>query len=181
MTSLVSSTIYQDSLTIRVGLEEDTPMGSGVSGIYYTSKGSRKVHHQALIHSFDGKFTQKQSGDGLSRPVSGGHGQSNIDLLKKNGIDFNIVKTYPNGVRVGNIPNHKDKRKRSGSNQSWFPKSWSQKDMVKAGEHVARLKKNRGVKDGVIIYGNYKGVRVGEIKTNGNVATIFPDSKQNRR
>ena len=31
-------------------------MGTGDSGIYYSSHGSRLVGFRALIHSFDGKF-----------------------------------------------------------------------------------------------------------------------------
>ena len=71
---------------------------------------------------------------------SGGHGQDAIDFMDKNGIEYNIVKTYKNGVRVGNVPNHwKDNSKRKGIGQSWFPKSWGQKDVVKAAEHVLGL------------------------------------------
>ncbi|WP_377885336.1 EndoU domain-containing protein [Bacillus sp. LR_5] len=34
-----------------------------------------------------------------------------------------------NGVRVGNVPGHKVKAKRSGSNQSWFPESWTESEL----------------------------------------------------
>ena len=98
--------------------------------------------------------------------------------MDKNGLKYKITKTYPNGVRVGYVENHKDKSKRSGNNQSWFPKNWAQKDMVRAGEHVSKLKSNKHTKDGVPMYGVYKGVRVGVIRTNGHIATIFPDSNQ---
>lgn len=80
--------------------------------------------------------------------TNGGHGQRGIELLKKYGIKYNIVKTYPNGVRVGNIPNHKIKKKRSGISQSWFPTNWNRKDVKHAAEHVAGLKKNRHKADG---------------------------------
>ena len=89
-----------------------------------------------------------------------------------------MVKTYKNGVRVGNVPNHKDKRKQTGMTQTWFPKTWSAKDIKRAGEHVAGLKSNRHVKDGKPVFGVYKGVRVGVIRTNGKIATVFPDSDQ---
>ncbi len=104
-----------------------------------------------------------------------------MDLLNKQGIKYNIVKTYPNGVRVGNVPEHKDRSKRSGTGQSWFPKSWTDKDIKRAGEQVAGLKSNRHIPDGKIVYGTYKGVRVGIIRTNGKIATVFPDSNQNKR
>ena len=103
-----------------------------------------------------------------------------ICKLDKYGIEYHIVKTYPNGVRVGYIPNHKDRRKQSGTNQSWFPRSWTSKDIKRAGEHVANLKSNksRSVKDGQPIFGMWKGVRVGVIRTKGIIGTIFPDSVQ---
>lgn len=103
-----------------------------------------------------------------------------MNELDKYGIKYNIVKTYPNGVRVGNIPSHKQRMKRTGTGQSWFPSSWTSKDIKHAGEHVANLKGNRHIhmNDGKPVYGMWKGVRVGVIRTNGKIATIFPDSKQ---
>ena len=109
---------------------------------------------------------------------NGGHSQNGMGLLDKYGINYNIAKTYPNGVRVSSIPNHKERSKREGIGQSWFPKSWSDKDIRRAGEHVAGLKGNRRVSDEKTIYGVYKGVRVGVIRTNGKIATVFPDSDQ---
>ena len=114
------------------------------------------------------------------RLASGGHGQTGLNELKKYGIAFNIIKTYPNGVRVGNVPDHKDKRKRTGMNQAWFPETWTSKDIRRAGEHVAGLKKNHHVHDGKAIWGVYKGVRVGVIRTHGKIATIFPDVDQSK-
>ena len=61
---------------------------------------------------------------------------------------------------------------------AWFPKNWTPKDMIRAGEHVSQLKHNRGARDGQTIWGTYKGVRIGVIKTHGQIATIFPDSRR---
>ena len=97
--------------------------------------------------------------------------------MDKTGIKYNIVKAYANGVRVGNIPSIKDWRKKSGTGMAWFPKNWTQKDMVRAGEHVSQLKHNRVARDGQTIWGTYKGVHVGVIKTHGQIATVFPDSR----
>ncbi|AGX44478.1 EndoU domain-containing protein [Clostridium saccharobutylicum] len=112
----------------------------------------------------------------VSKMKGGGHGQANIDFLDKNGIEYNIEKEYPNGVRVGNVPDHKVKAKRSGMEQSWFPKAWSESDIQAAGEAVANMSGNTGVADGVAVFGEYNGVRVGVIRTNGKIATVFPDS-----
>jgi hypothetical protein len=51
-------------------------------------------------------------------------------------------------------------------------------DHTGRGEHVANLRGNRHSKNGEAVYGIWKGVRVGVIRTNGKIATIFPDSKQ---
>lgn len=151
-------------------------MGTGDSGRYYTSNGSKYVHHGALIHSFDGKYSRNPKTGKIKNIKSGGHGQTALDIMKQNGIKYNIVKTYPNGVRVGNIPSIGRKTKKTGIGMAWFPASWSTKDMRRAAEHVSRLKNNLKVKDGDTIWGVYKGVRIGIIKTNGQIATIFPDS-----
>ena len=162
-------------------------MGTSKSGRYLNTEGSgRSVSDFALVHSSEGAFTRSQTrvnGEMVIklRLNNGGHSQKGMELLDKYGIRYNIVKTYPNGVRVGNIPNHIQKANRKEMGQAWFPKSWTDKDIRRAGEHVAGLKGNRRVADGKKIYGFYKGVRVGVIRTNGKIATVFPDSNQNKR
>ncbi len=154
-------------------------MGTGKSGRYLNTRGSgRSVSDFALVHSNEGTFTYSPKGHHISKLKSGGHGQAGMDILVKQGIKYNIVKTYSNGVRVGNVPGHKDPKKRVGTGQAWFPKSWKETDIRRAGEHVAGLKGNRRIPDGKTIYGVYKGVRVGVIRTNGKIATVFPDSDQ---
>lgn len=154
-------------------------MGTGKSGRYLNTKGSgRSVRDYALVHSNEGTFTYSSKDHHISKLKSGGHGQANIEILEKQKIHYNIVKTYSNGVRVGNIPSHKSPAKRSGSGQAWFPKHWTEKDIRKAGEHVAGLKSNRHISDGKTIWGVYKGVRVGVKRTNGKISTVFPDSNQ---
>ena len=154
-------------------------MGTSKNGRYLNTKGSgRSVSDFVLVHSDGGKYTKpSRKGDKL-RLVSGGHGQTGMDQLDKYGIKYNVEKTYSNGVRVGNIPNHKNPNKRKSMGQTWFPKSWTTKDIRRAGEHVAGLKGNRHVPDGKAVYGVYKGVRVGVIRTNGKIATVFPDADQ---
>jgi len=128
------------------------------------------------IHKNEG--TYKTPRGGHIRLDSGGHGQSGMNELDKYGIRYKIEKTYSNGVRVGRVLDHTKKAKRESMGQSWFPKSWTSKDIKHAGEHVANLKTNRHAPDGKRIFGMWKGVRVGVIKTHGKIGTIFPDSKQ---
>ena len=154
-------------------------MGTGKLGRYLNTKGSgRSVSDFALVHSNEGTFTYSPKTGRISKLKSGGHGQAGLEILKKQGIAFNIVKTYPNGVRIGNIPSHKDPRKRVGTGMAWFPATWTEKDIRHAGEHVAGLRHNRRVSSGRTIWGVYKGVRVGVIRTHGKIATVFPDNKQ---
>ncbi len=154
-------------------------MGTSKPGRYMNTKGSARTMSQfALVHVSEGKFTRPQRPTDPLKLMSGGHGQKGMDLLDKYGITYHIVKVYPNGVRVGNISNHKDRRKRVGLNQSWFPASWNEKKIKRAGEHVAQLYRNRNTPDGKVMFGTFKGVRVGVIKRNGQIATAFPDSFQ---
>lgn len=153
-------------------------MGTTKTGRVLNTKGSAGVASEfAIVHSNEGAYTKPQNGNKI-RLKSGGHGQTGMNQLDRYGIKYNIVKTYPNGVRVGNIPTHKNKMKKTGTGQAWFPKNWTTKDIKHAGEHVANLRGNKHSKDGVTVFGNWKGVRVGVIKTNGKIATIFPDTKQ---
>lgn len=81
-------------------------------------------------------------------------------------------------MRVGNIPDHKRPAKRKSMSQSWFPRSWTAKTIRRAGEKVAEMYKGKKIKDGIRIFGVYKGVRVGVIMTKGRIGTIFPDVNQ---
>ncbi|MGI2749700.1 EndoU domain-containing protein [Bacillus cytotoxicus] len=76
---------------------------------------------------------------------------------------------------MGNVPTHKSASKRTGTGQAWFPESWTRNTIKDAGEYIASLPENANVTDGHIMFGEYKGVRVGVIKTNGKIGTIFPD------
>ncbi len=153
-------------------------MGTTKTGRVLNTYGARGSASQyAVVHSNEGTYTKPQKGNRI-RLKSGGHGQTGLNELDKYGIKYNIVKTYPNGVRVGNIPNHKNPKKQKGIGQAWFPKSWTSKDIKHAGEHVAKIKANRHSKDGMAVFGMWKGVRVGVIRTYGQIGTIFPDSKQ---
>lgn len=96
--------------------------------------------------------------------------------MKDNNIDFIIAYEYNNGVRVGNVPSHKDKKKRTGNNQTWFPKCWNRNTIKKAGKKV--LKNNLNIPNGKEVTSIYKNVKVGIRKTNGDVTTIYPTKNQ---
>ena len=153
-------------------------MGTTKTGRVLNTKGAAGVASQfSIVHSNEGDYTKPEKGNRI-RLKNGGHGQTGMNELDKYGIRYKVEKTYPNGVRVGYVIDHKNAAKRKSMGQSWFPKNWTSKDIKHAGEHVANLKGNRHSKDGVAVFGTWKGVRVGVIRTHGKIGTIFPDAWQ---
>ena len=76
-------------------------------------KGAGKtIERSAIEHSSIGDFTRNPKTGEIQKMKGGGHGQANIDFLEQNGIEYNIEYIYSNGVRVGNVPEHKVKAKR---------------------------------------------------------------------
>ena len=162
-------------------------MGTSKNGRYLNTRGSgRSVSDYALVHSNEGTFSHRlvyKDGKHQKQLIlaSGGHGQEGIKLLDKYHIKYNIVKTFQNGVRLGNVPDHQLKRKRTGKHQAWFPKNWSEKDIRHAGEHVTGLRKNRHKPDGSTLFGIWKGVKIGVKLTNGKISTVFPTYDQPKK
>ncbi|SCM96389.1 Uncharacterized protein BWINRASL_03486 [Bacillus mycoides] len=146
-----------------------------------------KIPPSTLKHSGVGDFTNPKNPkkENIGNMRGGGHGQSNIELLKDHVIEYNIVEVLPNGVRLGNIPSHKEKPKKTGKEQSWFPESWTDQDINEAAVYVANLQdKNKYLLEETpyIIrkYANYNGVTVAIVydKKRHSVTTIFPDGIQ---
>lgn len=145
---------------------------------YFVSGWGVWVHNTACITITPERLAHASLGDftTTNRLINGGHGQENIDYLIANNIEFNIVREYSNGVRIGNIPSHKNANKRSGTGQAWFPQSWTRNDIKNAAEYVANIPTNSNKEDGVWMFAEYKGVRVGVIKNNGQIGTVTPDN-----
>jgi RHS repeat-associated protein len=157
------------------------------SDALFGAKPPTVINSSAVEHANIGIFPQPNSAKDIRNNVlyktmqAGGHGQDNMNFLEFHGFEYNIKHTYSNGVRTGNIPSHKNalKNGRKGDKQSWFPKDWNEADIKLAGEFVVNNTKNYdSIPDGKAFYGNYKGVRVGVLKTNGTPSTIFPDGSQ---
>lgn len=175
--------------------ENKIPIGNnGDNGLQNRNK-YLDIPEKTLIHANEGEFSNpknpKKIKPGEIRLKSGGHGETNISILEDKKIEYNIVKEYSNGVRIGNVPNHAVKAKREGTKQAWFPRSWGDKDIEIAAKYVANLKDsskyllqyNRD-KDGNIIsifkYANHNGVTIGvcyDYKKK-QITTIFPDEIQ---
>ena len=79
----------------------------------------------------------------------------------KNNVDYNINKVYENGVRVGNVPGHKVKAKEVPINHG-FQKAGQSLILQQA--KIAELPGFANAENGVAIFGEYNGVRVGVIK-----------------
>ena len=71
--------------------------GSGIES------GLKSIDNTAITHSSVGNFTYNPKTGAVSKMKGGGHGQANIEFLEANGLEYNIVKVYDNGVRVGVI------------------------------------------------------------------------------
>ncbi|MCY9546789.1 EndoU domain-containing protein [Lysinibacillus xylanilyticus] len=139
-----------------------------------------KPTESTLKHANLGDFTIEPRTQEISKMKSGGHGQDNISFLKENNIDYNIEKIFSNGVRIGNVPRHKSKTKKTGVGQSWFPENWTKDDIEKAGLHVANNPNNKIV-NGFQIFGVYKNIEIGvflNLDDNKVISTIFPTNKQ---
>lgn len=143
------------------------------------NKKRERISNKTLIHASKGEFSQGDKNH-LPRFLSGGHGQENIQELKKRKISYNIVERYPNGVRLGNVPTHKQKQKRTQTGQTWFPESWTRNTIKKAAEKTINSVPYK-LPDGMNMFGTYKKVKVVVKRTNGEPATIFPYYKQSRR
>lgn len=93
-------------------------MGTTKSGrVLNTHGASGSASQFAVVHSNEGGYTKPQKNNNI-RLKSGGHGQTGLKQLDKYGIEYHIVKTYPNGVKVGYVPRHKDPKKKKGINQA---------------------------------------------------------------
>lgn len=104
---------------------------------------------------------------------SGGHGQENISFLNSKNMSYNIDTLYSNGVRLGHINKHLRKRDKHRNGHAWFPSTWSTNDIIKAGQHVASLKRNKTPIDGKKT-GRYQGVTTAITIRKGKIKTIFP-------
>lgn len=112
--------------------------------------------------------------------LKGGHGERNIEYLKKHKLTHFINKTDSNGVRHGQINCHIRQRERKPNGHVWFPKNWNDSTISKAGEHVANLKRNQAKGDHTPMHGKYKKVHVVVYKSRGKICGICPKYRQTK-
>lgn len=104
--------------------------------------------------------------------------EESIKEMERRGIEYNITKTYPNGVRIGNIPNSKNSNARKPNSHTWFPASWTEKDVADAANYVRS--KIKSPKDNIEYTRTYKGVRTTIVCNNGKIKTVYPNKIQKR-
>lgn len=142
--------------------------------------GIMTVSEKALEHSVNGEYIVPSKAYPNGRMKSGGHSQKAMDIMAQKGIQYHVVKTYSNGVRIGYVEGHESKLKNgkvtakrpdADIGQSWFPSNWTDYDIRCAGTFVA----NRSQDSGILKFADYRGVRTGVyLDANGQPATIFP-------
>ena len=113
-----------------------------------------------------------------TKMLKGGHGERNLQYLRKHKLFHVINHTDSNGVRHGQINCHIRRRERKPRGHAWFPKTWSDTTIARAGEHVANLKKNAKKKDHTPMHGKYKKVHVVTYKSRSRICGICPKFEQ---
>lgn len=142
--------------------------------------GIMTIRKSTLDHTTKGVFTKLKNPNKPAnlknggRPDKGFHSESSFNILEKNGTPGNITQILPNGVRVGNVQFHKSKIKREENGQTWFPKDWTDEDILKAAIFILNKPLS---KDKFKYVGNYtlhdETVRL--IVYKNNPGTVYPD------
>lgn len=133
------------------------------------------VREKALKHSVVGTYKPKSNEYPNGRLFSGGHSFKSIEECKNKGIKCSIIGEYSNGVKFGNVPTAKLKENRYGSGHTWFPKNWTDDDILNAGTFVANKPK---IDNGYEKIGIYKGVAVRVLMTDTTIDSIHPVKNQ---
>ena len=132
---------------------------------------------KAMNHSIIGDYISPSKEFSNGRLGGGGHTVQAMTEMNRRGISYNVIRTGNNGVIFGNVPDHKEKFKKTGERQTWFPKNWTEHDIRAAGIYVA----NKGSVPASAKYAReavYKNVNVRTDLTNGRIATINPSYNQ---
>ena len=133
------------------------------------SKNEMKHSSRGIFSYTNGKPTKM---------LKGGHGERNLQYLRKYELSHAINHTDPNGVRYGQIDCHVRRRERQPRGHVWFPQKWNDATIAKAGLHVANLKRNKLKADHTPMHGKYKNVFVVTYKSRGRICGICPKFEQ---
>lgn len=134
------------------------------------------IENSRFRHVIDGEYSKD-----TKKFLGGGHSQRGMKALKKNKIEFEVTKTFENGVRIGSV-----KRGKKVHIISWFPAKWNDKTILEAIDYVANnptesiKKENKeGKFFGEDLLGKYKGVKI-RVNRNadGKITSAFPHETQ---
>ena len=145
--------------------------GGDIMKPIYVSK-NEMTHSSRGIFSYNNRKPVKM--------IKGGHGERNIQYLKKHKLSHTVNFVDANGVRHGQIACHIRSRERKPNGHAWFPITWDDACISKAGEHVANLKRNSRKPDHTPMHGKYKKVHVVAYKARGRICGICPKFKQKK-
>lgn len=134
--------------------------------------GIMTVPRSTLNHSVLGEYKPKSKQWPSGRLISGGHGQAAMEKCDNLKIDYEVTKTLDNGVRIGNVPSSKSKRKREQEGQTWFPEDWTEDDILSAGIYVANTAPVTD--DGYVQTARYKNVVVRVLRDSNGLGSIYP-------
>ena len=158
------------------GVLEDGDIGKPLSEL--KARGIIVPREKVLNHSCVGDFIGHSKEYKNGRMGKGGHAEDNIRELKKRGYEYEILKTYPNGVRAGNVKDHPNKRKREQGGQYWFPEDWSREDVRTAGAYVMNKGTRIESQGGYRYEGQWRGVNITIYQDAQGGGTICPSYDQ---
>ncbi len=147
-----------------------------VSVIWLVIKVKGSYQKDGIDHTLKGKFDKDKT-----HLISGGHGNANIRFMKRHHWNYRVVKTLPNGVRLGNIERHNRSRERRDMGHAWFPRHWSSLKIIVAGWWASRKSKNKAIDNKTTDPVNICGVGVKVNKTDGKINSVFPDNPEAKK
>ena len=143
--------------------------------------GIMTIRKSTLDHTTKGAFTNLKNpskppgGNNGGKPEKGFHAESSFKLLEDKGFKCQVNETLPNGVRIGTIQEHKTRIKREDNGQVWFPKDWTDDDILVAATAIINNPKNKmGENDYLGLYKCHDENVLIQIYTN-KPGSIYPD------
>lgn len=140
------------------------------SGIdFEDDSGIITVREKALNHSVIGTYKPKSKEYPNGRLYTGGHSFISMKDCEKKKIKCSVLGEYNNGVMFGNISTAKLKENRIAGGHTWFPKNWTDEEILNAGTFVANKPE---IDNGYEKIGIYNGVAVRILMTDKTINSI---------
>jgi hypothetical protein len=143
---------------------------------WVVSKINKAVPHSTIKHSTKGFFKVFKGGGEKPHLASGGHTSKNLRSISAHHDHYLIQKTFDNGVRLGKVFPAKKEHDRKDFGHTWFPQSWKDRDVKRAGLAILLHPKFWFKKKGANIkfVGRVGDVNIGVKADDGIAKTIYP-------